>query len=87
MDQVQPQVVTLDQVTLLQIELLELKKRLNKAEEEKLMLLLNSVRREGRVLQEDTGRMISEVLQRHRVEGSGKSLRLLDKERGLCAVE
>jgi len=81
-----PKVVQLDQVTLLKIELVASKRRLNKAEEEKLLLLMQSIRKEAKELQIEESRLFAEVVQRLGVE-PGKNLRLLDREKGLCAIE
>lgn len=81
-----PKVVQLDQITLLKIELMSSKRRLNRAEEEKLLLLLQSIRKEAKELQLEESRLFSEVVQRLGME-AGKNLRLLDREKGLCAIE
>jgi hypothetical protein len=81
-----PRVVQLDPVTLLKIDLAQTKRRLNKAEEENLLLLLQGIRKEGQALQAQERSLFSGVMEQLGIE-PGKNLRLMDREKGLCTIE
>jgi hypothetical protein len=80
------QVIQLDQVTMLRIELLTTKERLNKARQQNMEMALLDLKKEEQQLQLEENRLIQEISAALKLP-PGKRLRLMDQEKGLCKVE
>lgn len=81
------QTVQLNQVELLKFELLATKQRLLKSEEQNMLLVLQDIKKQERDLQVQEARLINETLKGAGIDPVGKSLRLVDREKGLCTIE
>lgn len=81
-----PETVQLDAMALMQIELLATKQKLNKAYQQNLELSMLDLKREEKVLRAQEVQLIQEVSNKLKL-GPGKSLRLVDRTKGICKVE
>jgi len=81
-----PRVAQLDPRMVLQVELLATKKKLAEADERMGLWAVQDARRRKQDLDREEASMMAEV-SRQLGAPAGSSIRLIDKERGLCQVE
>lgn len=81
-----PRIAQLDPRTVLQVELLATKKKLAEADERMGLWAVQDARRRKQELDREEASVLAEV-SRQLGATAGSSIRLVDKERGLCQVE
>jgi len=81
-----PRLVQLDPTTVLKIELLSARKRANMAEERLAVLALQDARKAKQELEQEQAQLMQLVTKQLNLP-AGKSIRLVDREKGLCQVE
>lgn len=81
-----PRLVQLDPTTVLKIELLSARKRANTAEERLAVLALQDARKAKQELEQEQAQLMQLVTKQLNLP-TGKSIRLVDREKGLCQVE
>jgi len=81
-----PRLVQLDPVTVLKIELLAARKRANTAEERLALLAIQDARKAKNELEQEEQILMQQITQQLGLP-AGKSIRLVDRAKGLCQVE
>ena len=81
-----PPFITLSRERLLEIELIATKKQLADSDEKLILASLGQVKQRAKELQAQEAQMLHQIREEHGVS-VGKSIRLVDKEKGLCKVE
>jgi len=81
-----PRLIQLDPVMVLKIELLAARKRANTAEERLAILALQDARKGKQELEQEEHALMQQVSKQLGVS-AGKSVRLVDREKGICQVE
>lgn len=82
----EPHLVQLDPVMVLKVELLATRRRANTAEEKLAILALQEARRTKQELDLEEKILSQQICKQLNVP-SGKNIRLIDKDKGICQVE
>lgn len=83
-DQSGPQLIRLDQATMLQIELLATKKKLAEANEKIAMIALQDAKKARKELEQEEAVLLERV--RSQVGARSGNVRLVDRQKGICQV-
>ena len=82
---VQPEVIQLDELSLLEVELLSSKMKAQELEERLALIALRDAREKKSLLMEEEGKLLQKVAEKFNLEGIS-SFKLMDRQKRLCAV-